>query len=914
MTNPITYVDTLNAALANNELESGTGISAGTLTGTEVIPVSRGAGPLQTTASSLAALVMSGLAPQRQSIPITSAGQPTYTTQGYTPGLIDVFVSGIRLNPSQYQALDGVHITITDAGVLGNLVTGMTVDLAASISIGVSNVAISNITGSEIISTRQGAGLFQTSLSKIAAFALLGISGSTLSAAAALTGSETIPMGQGGLVQSSLTNLAQWVTQTYQGFVQSGTGATSRTVDSKLLESVSVKDFGAKGDGVTNDTSAINAALNSGALNVFLPLGTYIVSGGGQIKMAVNGQRLYGPGTIQQTNASFTSGVIYATQLSNISIDGITIVAPGNYQASGVMLVDCAGASVKNCKISNHGYGVYLYSNGGVGNTYFEVTDNQFSAAASNPSWGMSSSTDVYVLGNAAYGMISRNRCSSAGGYGVALEAINTTDQLYRIAIADNIISGYNSYGIMLYRNGPYVSGTTAAVQHNVIVNNVVDQISGARTRTPGGTDYVFGAGIYIQGAEDSLVLGNKLSNTNTATTVTSLAPGAIGLGSVGRAVVANNEITSPAQYGVYVTDTFYNGYQPGAIQIDNNLIQGAGAIGVYIVLRSQVYVRNNSIIGCVSHGIATSSNTVNLYCEDLLFSNNGIVGCGGSGISLNSAIKAAVRGNKIDGRQVSTAQLVATVTGGVVTGLTIVNPGAAGLFSSAPTIVSTNDTGSGFAATISVSGGQLTTPVIVSGGTTYSGPPSIQLVGGIGRGGLQGVDVSQCQDVWVEGNDIVFMNSRGIDMESSNNASNNAALNFVVRNNVVKYCSVSYQIDCATYLDNNSSFSASTADYSGLCNPYSSTTTLATATSGTINVANYRELTLAPTAATSYTTLQNGAAAQVLTIYAANANATIVNGATIRLSGSTNFVMNSGSSLTLKYIGTVWQEISRCV
>jgi hypothetical protein len=29
MTNPITYVDTLNAALANNELESGTGISAG---------------------------------------------------------------------------------------------------------------------------------------------------------------------------------------------------------------------------------------------------------------------------------------------------------------------------------------------------------------------------------------------------------------------------------------------------------------------------------------------------------------------------------------------------------------------------------------------------------------------------------------------------------------------------------------------------------------------------------------------------------------------------------------------------------------------------------------------------------------------------------------------------------------------
>lgn len=52
-----------------------------------------------------------------------------------------------------------------------------------------------------------------------------------------------------------------------------GTGAVQRTVTSKVQESVSIKDFGAVGDGVSNDT----AAVTSGAAQspIFAPVGLY---------------------------------------------------------------------------------------------------------------------------------------------------------------------------------------------------------------------------------------------------------------------------------------------------------------------------------------------------------------------------------------------------------------------------------------------------------------------------------------------------------------------------------------------------------------------------------------------------------------------------------------------------------------
>jgi hypothetical protein len=69
------------------------------------------------------------------------------------------------------------------------------------------------------------------------------------------------------------------------GYQQSGTGATLRTVQDKLREIISVKDYGATGDGVTDDTLAfqraiayleVNSDTRGGTINV--PRGVYKVN------------------------------------------------------------------------------------------------------------------------------------------------------------------------------------------------------------------------------------------------------------------------------------------------------------------------------------------------------------------------------------------------------------------------------------------------------------------------------------------------------------------------------------------------------------------------------------------------------------------------------------------------------------
>ena len=77
-----------------------------------------------------------------------------------------------------------------------------------------------------------------------------------------------------------------------------------RTVQNRLEDSVSVKDFGAKGDGVTDDTVAFQAAIQTGR-QVNIPAGTYILnssitSSGRNVTLIGEGSR----NTVLQFNTS----------------------------------------------------------------------------------------------------------------------------------------------------------------------------------------------------------------------------------------------------------------------------------------------------------------------------------------------------------------------------------------------------------------------------------------------------------------------------------------------------------------------------------------------------------------------------------------------------------------------------------
>ena len=77
-----------------------------------------------------------------------------------------------------------------------------------------------------------------------------------------------------GLIVNADVSASAGIVATKLAFTQSGSGAVARTIDSRLKEFASVKDFGAVGDGVADDTAAIQSAINASGM-VYVPSGSY---------------------------------------------------------------------------------------------------------------------------------------------------------------------------------------------------------------------------------------------------------------------------------------------------------------------------------------------------------------------------------------------------------------------------------------------------------------------------------------------------------------------------------------------------------------------------------------------------------------------------------------------------------------
>ena len=140
-----------------------------------------------------------------------------------------------------------------------------------------------------------------------------------------------------------------------------GAGAVSTTVQAKLRQTVNVKDYGATGDGTTDDSASILAALNAcGSYGtVFFAAGTYVV--GSQINIPQNNITIDGQGATLIAKASTNfEYMLLGTNLTNVVVKNLTIdanqtnrISGQNVRFMGAGFTSCTDSKFINCIAKN---------------------------------------------------------------------------------------------------------------------------------------------------------------------------------------------------------------------------------------------------------------------------------------------------------------------------------------------------------------------------------------------------------------------------------------------------------------------------------------------------------------------------------------------------------------------------------
>lgn len=273
---------------------------------------------------------------------------------------------------------------------------------------------------------------------------------------------------------------------------------TGRTVQAKLRETVSVTDFGALGDGVTDDTVAIQTAINSGVKNLIFPAGIYMIGAAGLT--GVSNQSWKGAGktlTTIKMSVAPTLDMVYIQQKQNVSISDICFDGNGKLTAGVghfpsllpcIHISECTQVDVNDCKFIGF-YNIGLFCNV-VKQCSIRRNHVDRGAAATfiNHGIGVSGeSVEVRIEGNRCYySQISLNgiNCIIDGnvvtGWGFSAGInIQATSSCYNLVINGNIchdsnqaldISPYSPQGIENW-------AANSVISNNVCFGNFGDGI-----------------------------------------------------------------------------------------------------------------------------------------------------------------------------------------------------------------------------------------------------------------------------------------------------------------------------------------------------------------------------------------------------------------------------------------------------
>jgi parallel beta-helix repeat protein len=299
-------------------------------------------------------------------------------------------------------------------------------------------------------------------------------------------------------VISALTTLSASNGSSLVGYVQSGTGAVATTVQARLRQSLSVKDFGATGDGTTDDTTAIQNALNAGTgRSVYFPAGTYRISttllvktkttliGEGMNKSIIKLTAGFGASVTAIRNDIIT-GTVDVYYDTDLEFYGLTFDGNNNASRTAELfaVAKVSNATFSNCGFQNHTFialAMTANRNMVVTECYFTNNGRPIPSIVSAPALWIATSVlgtpyDARVENNffydnnwsAAYFMPTRGSFTNNNCVGNGESTIFCNDTGAYLRIENNTITGAT-------RSNISASGIECGSPYTVIVGNTID-------------------------------------------------------------------------------------------------------------------------------------------------------------------------------------------------------------------------------------------------------------------------------------------------------------------------------------------------------------------------------------------------------------------------------------------------------